>query len=166
MLLAATIAILVPRFIYKPSMDFVGATGDIYYIQQKYKVVDGKLTEQQTVSVPAKPTSQISATDQPTEILPTTDTIFYRFNVQAGTFAEITLSDVKTLKLDPSLQSSDGFTVSSWSSYDTTGNPLFGFSGPAYGVIYLSGHGTSEKFTMPADSNRPYVGFQFIGWIQ
>ncbi len=158
-----------PSLFFKTNYDFVYATctnSDIHYrygcknyIQNKYKVED----------------NHISIKDVNTKIDYDKDGIvdekieyvvrFFLHDTLSNTSREITLEELKTIKLNGLITSPDGVTISR--SYNRNADIFFIYNNASYN-LYLTKGNKKQKLNLISMDNRYYYevdNFSFIGWV-
>lgn len=152
MIVAMLLLIYVPKFLHRPTQNFLYADMGTYYSYgSPVFTVTGNRLEQ----LP-KPYAESGSS-----IIPERAPVLYVYDVQKNTSTVIFLDDAKKLRLDSTPQSADGFAV-------TQGNnnsgifSLFG-GGYDYNAWYIVGNGVSQKLNLSVP--RYGYGFTFLGWI-
>jgi len=155
MIVVLALSIYLPGMGKQPKQDFVYATGNIDYSGYQYPVVNGQVQQIEPRPLKMDFPDQKFASSVPAN--------FYRYDVKNNTSISLQFDAVQKLRLSPSIESSDGYTVERGNG---EGNFPFGGGGD-YNSWFLKGHNRASKLKVKLDSSPyNYTNLQFIGWVE
>lgn len=155
--------VLVAAFVYLPGFgkhpahNFLYITGyNTYYYgnQREYFVSGGHLVHNPQPAYPSDYNKGISP--------PTSQPIFYIYDIVSGKSTELTFVQAQKYQLDPSIISEDGYRVER-GNYGG-GDFFFGGGSGDYNSWFIKGHNRSIKLNLKL-SSPDYYNFEFLGWI-
>ena len=157
--------IVLASFIYFPGIgkrakvNFVYATGDnvSYSNTEGYIVKNGKLVKEEQVK-----DSDTQRVEFPKQLTSGNVQLYY-YNVTSSQSNELTFEQAQEFKLDPSLDSPDGYVITQGGN---GGNFIFGGGNVSYNDRYLRGFNRSFKLNLKLSGNFAYSNFQFLGWVE
>jgi hypothetical protein len=149
MILLVAVSIYLPGLFVHPKYDFLYSTGEDYYSNQSYTVINRRLVDNYTPQT--YPNYNQRAVRQ-----------LYIHDVETNESRSVTFHEASDLVLDPNIQSPDGFEIQNGSS----GGGFFPFwyAGDR-NASYLTGHNLSKKLNVTKQSQNYYSPIRFIGWV-
>lgn len=154
MVMLLAISIYLPTLGVQPKTNFLYSYGD-EYSRTKYYMEANKVLEREV--------------KYPDYYRAHKDAKLYVYDVTTGNSKEISYEQAKSLILDSSVKSPDGFEVASDDSGSYSAFPFF-YSRSNYGQKYLKkGNYTKRLEINKMDGSQSYYydyGFNFLGWVQ
>ena len=158
MIIVVAAFIYIPSLGHKPASNFVYLTSNyIYTAQEEYSVQSGHITYTPPNSNAPVVYPQSSGMNMAK---------FYLYDVSKNTSTQLTFTEAQSYNLDPSVTSSDGYSIEQGSGGDGGGS-LFVSNVVDYNDWFIKGHNRSWKLNISV-SNMAYDGnnFMFLGWVQ
>ncbi len=141
-------------FAPQPRVNFLDVTGDNEYQGPAYVVERGTLVKRD-VTYSAHNTPEVPR--------------FFVYDVLINESAEVSFEDAQKLRLDPNLESPDGYAV----AYGGMTHGVFPFyfsEDRDYDSLYLQGHNASKKLKLQRPMDGRYSHYRnrarFLGWVR
>lgn len=164
MIAFVAISIYVPQMFIKPEYDF------LYLMGENYCYLNVKAVSGTTVSVYSVKNSQLiqNVSDDDLQKCITArvpELKIFMYNVTTEKSTEVTYDYARSLRLDSSPESPDGFKI-----VRGEGNggffPFYFYSGSDYNTRYITGRNVSKKLNISEGERYYYNNFTFLGWIK
>lgn len=142
-------------FLYIECSDTINTYSCSNYLNQRYKIVNNKLTINQISA------DIIKSYEWETTYLSAKDT-FYIYDAKNDKKAEITFNEATNLNLSQSKTSPDKVTIIENQSNNYSYSP---FGSSRSRKDYLKKNGFSKQITLTESTDRYYNNYKFMGWI-